>query len=191
MAIHPLHPRAMNRGGEQREQRRGRGGGGKGTSAPDGRGRVREKVGGRKGDGRRERERGRESGEVGLVGKLKLFPDSEWKHFVVAAAAAVAVVVSSFPVTAVHRCPLRNTIALWERARKFEARPSLRERTDSLSSSVSASRFPASPAVSRISASVSIAGVYATVTRIKGHCRILSGALVSRRTKFPNFKPDA
>jgi len=112
-------------------------------------------------EGRRQTgERGRaESGEVGLVGKLKLFPDSEWKHFVVAAA-AVAAVVSSFPVTAVHRCPLRNTIALCGRARKFEARPSLRERTDSLSLSVNASRFPASPAVSRISARVSIAGVY-------------------------------
>jgi len=53
MAIHPLHPRAMNRGGEQR--------GGKGTSAPDGRGRVRKKsAGGREaadGGARESRER--------------------------------------------------------------------------------------------------------------------------------------
>lgn len=76
-----------------------------------------------------------------MVGKLKLFPDSEWKHCVVAATVVVAG-VSSFSVTAVHHCLLRNTIALSERiidTYKFEARSSLYEQTDSLSLSVNAS----------------------------------------------------
>lgn len=64
-----------------------------------------EKVSGRKsergekgGKGEKERE-GRERKRWRVVGKLKLFPDSEWKHFVAAPAAAG---VSSFPVTAAH-----------------------------------------------------------------------------------------
>lgn len=48
----------------------------------------------------KERERGRWR----VVGKLKLFPDSEWKHFVAAPAAAG---VSSFPVTAAHHARRR------------------------------------------------------------------------------------
>lgn len=65
-----------------------------------------------------------------VVGKLKLFPDSEWKHFVAAPAAAG---VSSFPVTAAY--PARRGIR-----RRFPAadvRVNLKlERTDSLSLSV-------------------------------------------------------